>query len=163
MSAKITASTAPSESAALTRSSRPASGSRDSGSSRGPSTSSSAITGTPIRNTEPHQNSSSSAPPTSGPIAAPAEKLAIQTPIAILRSPGSANMLKMSAIVEGASVAPATPSRARAAISIGALDAKAASTDAAPNDAAPISSSRRRPIRSPSVPIVIRSPATRKP
>ena len=72
-------------------------------------------------------------------------------------------MLKISAIVDGASVAPATPSSARAAISIGALEAKAASTEAAPNDAAPISSSRRRPMRSPSVPIVISSPATRKP
>ena len=70
---------------------------------------------------------------------------------------GSANMLKISASVDGASVAPATPSSARAAISIGALVEKAASTEAAPNAAAPIISSRRRPIRSPSVPIVISS------
>ena len=37
------------------------------------------------------------------------------------------------------------------------------SADATANAAAPISSSRRRPIRSPSVPMVISDPATRKP
>ena len=48
-------------------------------------TSSSTITGSAGRNTEPHQKYSSSRPPTSGPTAAPAEKLAIQTPIASVR------------------------------------------------------------------------------
>ena len=43
------------------------------------------------------------------------------------------------------------------------LRAKAATTDAAAKAAAPISSSLRRPMRSPSVPMVIRKPATRKP
>jgi hypothetical protein len=51
---KTTHRTAPSESAALTRSSRPASGSRNSDSA-GPMGSSSAITGTWTRKTEPHQ------------------------------------------------------------------------------------------------------------
>src|SRR5919106_571504 len=51
----MTASTEASESPALSRSSRPAPGSRYSGSSRGPSTSSSPITGSAGRNTEPHQ------------------------------------------------------------------------------------------------------------
>jgi hypothetical protein len=72
-------------------------------------------------------------------------------------------MLRISDSVEGASVAPATPSSAREAISISGLDENAATTDEAPNAAAPVSSSRRRPIRSPSVPIVIRKPATMKP
>ena len=63
-------------------------------------------------------------------------------------------------MVEGMIVAPATPSRARATISISGLEAYAATTDATPNAAAPISSSRRRPIRSPSVPIVTRKPAS---
>ncbi len=72
-------------------------------------------------------------------------------------------MLRIRESVEGASVAPAIPSSARAAISISALVESAASTEAAPNAAAPISSNRRRPIRSPSVPIVISNPATRKP
>ena len=40
---------------------------------------------------------------------------------------------------------------------------KAASTDTAPNAAAPTNSSRRRPIRSPSVPIVTSAPATMNP
>ncbi len=66
-------------------------------------------------------------------------------------------------MVDGASVAPATPSRARIAISISALREKAAITDASANAAAPISSSLRRPIRSPRVPMVISEPAIRKP
>ncbi len=48
--------------AALTRSKRPASGSRNSGSSVGPRTSSSPITGRAIRKTEPHQKRFSSTP-----------------------------------------------------------------------------------------------------
>ena len=72
-------------------------------------------------------------------------------------------MLRISESVDGARVAAATPRSARAAISIAALSEKAASTEAAPNAAAPIRSSRRRPIRSPRVPIVMSEPATRKP
>ena len=72
-------------------------------------------------------------------------------------------MWKISDSVEGAIVAPATPSSSRAAISISALVANAAISDTAPNAAAPTISSRRRPMRSPSVPIVTRVPATVKP
>jgi hypothetical protein len=50
-------------------------------------------------------------------MAPPAEKLAIQMPMATVRSCGSRNMLRISESVDGASVAPATPSKARAAIS----------------------------------------------
>ena len=121
------------------------------------------MTGTFRRNTEPHQKCSSKRPPRTGPIAPPAEKLAIQTPTANVRSRASRNMLRMSESVDGASVAAATPSRARAPIRISALHDRAASTEAAPNAAAPINSSLRRPIRSPRVPIVISDPATRKP
>jgi hypothetical protein len=141
----------------------PASGSRYSGSSHGPSSSSKAITGTATRNTAPQWNHSISAPPTSGPMAAPSEKLAIHTPMAKRRCCSSWNMLRIRDIVDGASVAPAMPSNARVAISISALREKAASAEAAPKAAAPINSSRRRPMRSPSVPIVIRKPATMKP
>jgi hypothetical protein len=77
---------------ALMRSRRPASGSRYSGSTRGPITSSAAMTGRASRNTEPHQKNSSMRPPRTGPIALPAEKAPIQTPIATERSPGSWNM-----------------------------------------------------------------------
>ena len=72
-------------------------------------------------------------------------------------------MLRISDSVDGASVAPATPSSARVAISISALVENAASTEATPNAAAPISSSRRRPMRSPSVPIVISDRRRRNP
>ena len=87
----------------------------------------------------------------------------IHTPIANVRCCGSWNMLRISDSVDGASVAPATPSSARAAISISALVDSAANTEARPKAAAPIRSRRRRPIRSPSVPIVISNPATMKP
>ena len=59
--------------------------------------------------------------------------------------------------------APARPSNARATMSISVLVENAASTETAANATAPIMSRRRRPIRSPSVPIVIKEPATRKP
>ena len=98
-----------------------------------------------------------------GPIAMPPMKQASQTPIANARCFGSSNMLLISAKVEGATVAPAIPIRARAAISISGLTENAASSEATPNSAPPISSSRRRPIRSPSEPMVISSPAIMKP
>ena len=159
----MTARTEANESAALARSSRPGAGSLYSGRSRGPIASSSTITGTASRKTEPQGKRSRSTPPTSGPIAAPAEKLVIQIPIATVRCWSTSNMLRISDRVDGASVAPAIPSRARETISISGLDENAARTEAPPNAPAPMSSSRRRPIRSPSVPIVIRNPATRKP
>ena len=72
-------------------------------------------------------------------------------------------MFRISESVEGAIVAPAIPSSALEAISISALVENAQSSDARPNATAPISNSRRRPIRSPSVPMVMRQPATMKP
>ena len=87
----------------------------------------------------------------------------IQTPIANVRWRGSRNMLRISDSVDGASVAPAMPSSARDAISVPAVRDNAAATDATPNAAAPMSRTRRRPIRSPRLPIVISSPATKKP
>jgi hypothetical protein len=76
---------------------------------------------------------------------------------------GSLNMWKISDSVDGARVAPAIPSNARLAISISGLLEKAASSEAAPKPAAPMSRSLRRPIRSPSVPMVISDPATKNP
>jgi hypothetical protein len=72
-------------------------------------------------------------------------------------------MWKMRLSVDGAIVAPAMPSSARLAMSISALTLNAAITENSPKATAPMSSSLRRPIRSPSVPIVISEPATRKP
>ncbi len=125
--------------------------------------SSTTITGTPIRKTDPHEKYSSSRPPTSGPMALPTEKPDTHTPMAAVRWRGSRNMLRISDMVEGIKVAPAMPSKARAAISIPALVEKAASADATPNAAAPLNSSLRRPMRSPSVPIVISDPAIMNP
>ena len=121
------------------------------------------MTGTPMRNTEPHQKNSRSTPPRTGPIAPPAEYAAIQTPIAVVRCFGSRNIVKISERVDGAIVAPAIPMTARLAMSISELVEKAASRDASAKPAAPPSRSFRRPIRSPSVPIVTSRPATRKP
>ena len=121
------------------------------------------MTGTPIRNAEPHQKWLSRNPPSSGPRAPPTAKQVIQTLMATVRCAASWNMLRISDSVEGISVAPAIPSSARVATSISALVENAASTEATPKAAAPISSSLRRPIRSPSVPMVISRPATRKP
>ena len=79
------------------------------------------------------------------------------------RCRASRNMLLISARVDGVSVAPAMPSSARAPISISGVVEKAARIDATPNAAAPISSSLRRPIRSPRVPMVIRKPGEHEP
>ncbi len=51
-------------------------------------------------------------------------------------------MLKINESVDGATVAPASPSSARLTISISALVDSAASTDVTPNAAAPTNSSR---------------------
>ncbi len=144
-------------------SSFPAFGSLYSGRSFGPRISRSAITGTLIRNAAPHQKNSSTSPPSSGPIAAPTEKLVIHTAIALVRWSGSRNMFRIKDSVDGAIVAPAIPSSARVPISISVLVDIAASTEAPPNAAAPIMRRRRRPIRSPSVPIVMSEPATTNP
>src|SRR5205823_5950277 len=77
-------------------------------------------------------------PPTSGPMAAPAEKLADHTPMAKVRCCGSRNMLRIRDRVEGARVAEAMPCSARAAISIWALVEKAAAIEQRPKAAAPI-------------------------
>ena len=87
----------------------------------------------------------------------------IQMLMAVVRSRASRNMLRMSERVDGAMVAPATPNTARETINIAALRENAARIDAAPNRTAPIKSSRRRPMRSPSVPIVMSEPASRNP
>src|SRR5690606_18374329 len=74
---------AASESATLVRSMRPtASGLRNSGSSSGPATISTAMTGTASRNTEPHHQRLRSTPPITGPSAPPANMQVAQTEIA---------------------------------------------------------------------------------
>lgn len=149
--------------ATLTRSSRVDAGLRYSGTSSGAATSSATMIGTLMRNTDPHQNTSSSSPPTIGPSAIPPDRLAVQMPMALVRSAGSVNILRISDSVEGISVAPPIPMSARAAISTSGVGANAASADAAPNRAAPIIRSLRLPMRSPTFPMTMSSPASRKP
>lgn len=122
----------------------------------------STMTGTLMRNTEPHQKCSSSHPPTSGPSAAPPVAPADQIAIARVRWRASRNMPRMSDRVEGMRVAPATPSRARAAISTSGEGEKAAIAEATPKPREPVRSSRLRPIRSATLPIVTSSPASAK-
>ena len=95
-----------------------------------------------------------------GPIAAPPANVAAQTAIASRRSSRCTNTVRMSESVDGISVAPNTPSRARQAIKASAVGANAAPTEARPNPNAPISSRRRRPTRSPRLPAAISRPAS---
>jgi hypothetical protein len=99
-------------------------------------------TGRLMRNTEPHQKCSSSAPPTMGPRAAPTIETLAQIPMARFRSRMSENVMRMSARVAGIIVAAPTPSRARAAMSTAGDGAKAASAEAPPKISRPIANMR---------------------
>src|SRR3954452_1530235 len=156
-------STAVSDSTDPSRSNRPATGALNSGSSTGASTSSRTIAGVLIRNTEPHQKCSSRNPPSTGPMVMPPISTALQNAIAFDRCAGSWNMFRISASVDGIRVAPPMPSTARATINCSGFCAYAAATEATPKPIAPNSSSRRRPIRSPSEPMVISRPASTNP
>jgi len=111
-------------------------GLRCSGNRTMPPTSSTTITGTLIKKTDPHQKCSNSSPPTTGPSGAPAENIEAQTPTAMLRSRGWRNSPRINASVDGASVAPATPSSARADQELG-RQAYAVTTDMAAKAVAP--------------------------
>ena len=96
-------------------------------------------------------------------MAEPPANAAVHTPIARPRDFASGNMLAISDRLDGISVAPPIPISARAAIRTPAVGANAAMTEAMPNIAAPKSRMRRRPTRSPTLPIVMSNPAMRKP
>ncbi|MNS65769.1 hypothetical protein D3C72_989500 [compost metagenome] len=116
--------------------------------------------GTLTRNTEPHQKCSSSAPPSTGPKAAPPEATEAQMPMARARSFSSQKLSRISDSVAGIIMAAPTPSSARAAISMPALGAKAAASEAPPNTARPAMNRRLWPRRSPSVPMPSSRPET---
>lgn len=116
--------------------------------------------GTATRNTLPQWKCASSAPPTSGPSALPAANIVDQTASAIRRSPASTNTLRMIESVAGMSIAPNTPIAMRAATSIQASVAKAAATENSAKPVAPITRIRRRPMRSPMLPITTSRPAS---
>ena len=144
----------------LTGSIGPGWGSRDSGSSRGPASSSGSSSGTASRNTEPHQKCSSRKPPTMGPSAAPPLKPAAQMAMAVRRSAWSVKMLRINDRVAGISIAPKNPMAARAAMSAPAVGTKAATAEIAAKPVAPIRSRRRRPNRSPRLPMGTSRPAS---
>ena len=105
----------------LRKSGRPAAALRYSGSRSGPVASKTTITGTASRKTDPHQKDCNITPPTSGPTAPPRGRLVDQTAMATVRCRSSRNMLLISDSVDGISVAPASPSAARAPTSMLAL------------------------------------------
>src|SRR5919106_2220298 len=149
-----TSSTSPAtDSSTPPGSSRPGFGSRDSGTSHRTNATPIAITGMLMRNTEPHQNDSSSRPPTTGPITTASPTEAVQMPIALPRSSGSKTLLMIDN-VEGITAAPPMPISARATISCSGDCAYADASDARPNRISPTTSIRLRPNRSPSSPNV---------
>ena len=75
-------------------------------------------TGTLIRKTDPHQKTSSSAPPMIGPAAAPTTATAPHTAMARLRSRMSSKVTRMSARVAGIIDAAPTARKARAPINV---------------------------------------------
>ena len=96
-----------------------------------------------------HEMPSTTAPPTSGPMATPSPLIADQNPSARpRRSTGTASDSSVS--VSGSTIAPPNPCAARAAISQLTSGARAAAADDAVNTARPITNMRRRPNRSPS-------------
>lgn len=119
-----------------------------------------AITGTLTIKTAPHQKCSRSRPPRIGPSALPAAKPVAQTATATRRWARSTNRVRNSARVAGISIAPKKPSSARAATSTTASAANAAANETTPKPATPMSRVRRRPMRSPSVPMVTSRPAS---
>jgi hypothetical protein len=87
-------------------------------SSMGAATTSTAMTGKPIKNAEPHQKSWSKTPPTTGPMAVPASRQTAHRLMAVAHCAGCRNMVLIRPKAEGIRVAPAIPSSARAPISM---------------------------------------------
>ena len=138
---------------------RPGFGSFDSGMRKGARTTSGRSTGTASRNTAPQAKCSRMIPPTIGPSALPAANPLAQTAMANRRWSRSRKMFRSSESVDGMSIAPKNPSAARAAIRSSALGANAAATETTPNPTEPMSRRRRRPMRSPRLPIDTSRPA----
>lgn len=154
-----TGSMVASESTMLVTSIRPGCGSRDSGTNRGASTSSGTRSGTASRKTDPQAKFSSRIPPTTGPSALPAANPVAQMAMARRRWSLSRKMERSSDSVDGMSMAPKKPRAARATISHSIVGENAAPIETRPNPAEPTRSRRRRPIRSPRLPIVTSKPA----
>ena len=93
------------------------------------------ISGTLTRKAECQLNDSSRAPPTTGPTAAPSAAVAPQTLRARVRSRASSKIDRISERVDGITIAPPTPSRARIAITAAALSAQSTATEPTANAA----------------------------
>ena len=136
----------------------PGRGSRLSGTNLKPSASVSTATGTLSRNTEVQSNHSSSRPPKSGPRPTPIAAMALHTPIAFARS-SRGKTLEMTERVAGMINAPPRPITARTAISSPVVSTSRTARLAPPNSTRPVCRASLRPKRSPSVPMVSRTPA----
>ena len=112
---------------------RPGRGERFSRSSQAAAAMAMSMSGTLTRNAECQLNASSSAPPTTGPTAAPSAAVAPQMLSASVRSRGSAKTERMSDRVEGITIAPPMPSRARIAMTAAALSAHRTATEPTAN------------------------------
>ena len=133
-------------------SSRPApSASRLSGTWRSARNTTTTPIGRLIRKIARQLETSTSQPPSRGPIAAAIDTNPVHAPIARARSSGT-KAASMIARLPGVSSAPPTPCSARAAISTPTDGATAHSAEATVNQAMPITNTRRRPMRSPSAP-----------
>jgi hypothetical protein len=114
--------------------------------------------GTLIQNTHCQARPSTTAPPTSGPLATASPVMAEKIPIAAPRFSGG-NAALSSARPSGMISAPPAPCSARAAMSQPASGASAQAADAAANSVRPAAYIRRRPKRSPSAAAVTSSTA----
>src|SRR5471030_2597294 len=91
------------------------------------------ISGTGIKNIEPHQKWLSKNPPNMGPSMQPVEKQVVYRPMAKVRSESSENILRMSEITVGNMAAPPMPMIALAIIRQNAEGENAANINAAEN------------------------------
>ena len=133
--------------------------SRDVGTTRAMATSATAITGTLIMSTDPHQKCSSSQPPVTGPSATATPDVAAQMAMAIARSLGARKTLTRMARVAGNISAAPTPISARQMMSSPALPENAANPENTANRTRPICMTPLRPKRSPMLPAAISRPA----
>ena len=146
------------ESTAPIGSSRPCSGSFESGTSFGIASSAATTIGTLMRKTAVQLNCSSSQPPLAGPMPTPMPATAAQMPIAFARSSAGKTLVMIDSVV-GMISAPPMPMSDLVAMSMLADSAKAEASDAPPKMTNPATSAPRRLKRSPSAPIVSRRPA----
>ena len=127
-------------------------GSRDVGTDQATRTAMTAATPASRQKMLPHQNRSSSHPPTMGPAAMPTPVVAPHSPIARARSPRSVNTLTSSDSVAGNISAAPAPMAARAAISSLVVAENAPARLAAANSSRPMSRAPLRPNRSDRLP-----------